>query len=416
MNSTAHSAFKDRLPRRSWVIPLCAWMLIASPAAHAQTYRVIHYFTAGSDGANPGAGVTIDRAGNLYGTAEIDGTSQDEGTVYKMTRNGSDWLMTPLTYFGGVDGAIPAAPVVFGPDGALYGTTLYGGAHDAGTVFRLTPPARPCQRIVCPWTKTVLYSFANGDDGARPFLGPLVFDAAGNIYGTTLGRASCRIACGNVFKLTHSGGTWTESVLYTFDDGSDPQSGVIFDNAGNLYGTTNDGGANFVGSVYELSPSGSGWTRQNIYSFSFSGDQDGQHPFGGLTFDSQGNLYGTTTVKGPQGGGTAFELIPSAGNWTFILLHAFTGTRGPVAPLTLDAAGNVYGTSAKTNEDGEVFKLSPSGGGWTYTILHDFSGSDGKQPLSNVSIDTQGNLYGTTILGGITNCFQGCGVVWEITP
>ena len=409
-------SFARRLDRHR-LLALCALTLVTSVALHAQTFQVIHNFTNGSDGSAPYAGVTLDQAGNMYGTTSSGGLPAElAGTVYKVAKSGSNWVTTPLYDFGArLDGSGPLSRVVFGPDGALYGTTYDGGLHSSGSVFRLTPPPRPCQHIVCPWTKTILYSFTNGDDGARPYIGDLVFDAAGNIYGTTLGSDRCTIACGNVYKLTHTGDTWTENVLYTFSNGSNPQSGVIFDHAGNLYGTTKDGGANFTGSVYKLSPSGSGWTKQDVYSFSFLGDVDGQRPYGGVTFDAHGNLYGTTTIRGPQGGGTAFKLTPSAGGWTFTLLHAFAGDYGPFDTPTLDAQGNVYGTSYRTGL-GQVFKLTPSSGGWIFADLHDFTGPDGYYPIGSVALDAQGNLFGTTFYGGSGSCFNGCGVVWEITP
>jgi len=397
---------------------LFSFMAITNQPAQGQTFTVIHNFSGGSDGWAPFAGVTLDQAGNLYGTTVAGGLpDQSVGAVYKIALVRSNWITTPLYNFAAQpDGSLPTARVVFGPDGALYGTTSGGGSQNSGTVFRMTPPSHPCQRVFCPWTETILYNFQDGSDGGRPYLGDLVFDAEGNIYGTTLGSDTCRIACGNVFKLTRSGGTWTESVLYAFTDGSNPQSGVIFDHAGNLYGTTKDGGANFTGSVYELSPSGSGWTKQNIYSFSFDGAQDGQRPYGGLAFDNQGSLYGTASIKGPQGGGTVFKLTPSAGGWTFALLHGFSGTFGPVATLTLDANGNVYGTSEQTGGGGLVFELTFSNGGWTYTDLHDFSGPDGYEPVGGVTLDAHGNRYGTTYYGGSGDCYRGCGVVWEITP
>ena len=218
-----------------------------------------------------------------------------------------------------------------------------------------------------------------------------------------------------------------ETLLATFDangnDGSHPYAGLVFDQAGNLYGTTTYGGVNGHGTVFELSPSGSGWVLQTLYSF--QSPSDGGHPYAGLIFDSVGNLYGATTDGGSGNGGTVFELSPSGGGWNFQVLYSFAGPRGglfpgPIANLTFDHSGNLYGT---THVDGlfnygSVFKLTHGSGGWTYTSLHDFSGAgDGGYPRSQPVFDASGNLYGTASEGGSVACGQAsCGVVFEITP
>jgi uncharacterized repeat protein (TIGR03803 family) len=259
----------------------------------------------------------------------------------------------------------------------------------------------------------VLYRFANGGaDGANPGSGDLIFDQAGNIYGTTTFGGK---GYGVVYELTPSG---TESVLYAFSgsDGYYPDAGVIFDNAGNLYGTTEDGGLNMLGTVFELTYSiGFGWAESFLYSF--QNGNDGNQPSAGLIFDPSGNLYGTTSNGGSGGGGTVFELTPSGGGWTYSLLYSFTGGNqcGPEGTLVMDGAGNLYGTTQcdGAHNKGSVFKLTPSANGWTYTSLHDFTGgSDGGYPLCNVVFDANGSLYGTTYGGGT----QGVGVVWEIMP
>ncbi len=388
-------------------------MILAATQVQAQTFTVLHSFTGGADGDLPSAGVTLDRAGNLYGTTEYGGTGS-AGAVYKLAHLGSGWVVYPVYEFPGApwqDGAYPLAGVVFGPDGSLYGTNSAAGQYGSGTVFNLRPPLSTCRSSFCPWTATVLYSFTGHADGSSPGYGDLAFDPAGNIYGTTTagGLQSCGGgSCGVVFRLAHSNGGWTESPIYSFtggNDGYEPYSGVIFDNAGNLYGTAFEGGANSTGTVYELTLSGAGWRETTLSSF--SGEPG--YPFGGVVLDQQGNLYGTTIV-----GGTAFELQPGDGSWTYNLLHTFTGYAGPAGSLTRDAAGNLYGTSEADGlyQEGTVFKLTPSNGGWIYTDLHDFTGgSDGAFPSGSVAIDSQGNLYGTTDIGGISG-----GVVWEITP
>jgi uncharacterized repeat protein (TIGR03803 family) len=224
-----------------------------------------------------------------------------------------------------------------------------------------------------------------------------------------------------VFKLTRTGGSWTESVLYAFTggaDGANPWAGVTLDRLGNLYGTTSaGGGSSNSGTVYELSPSGSGWTEKILHSF--QRPVDGAVPYAGVILDRSGNLYGATQYGAPNNGGTAFELSPSGGSWNFSTLYSFTGTggglaKGPTANLLLDSAGSLYGATAGDGAQsfGTVFKLTHGGGGWTYTSLHDFtSGSDGELPRSNLVFDGSGNLYGTAY-GGV----DGKGVVFEITP
>ena len=389
--------------------------------AEAQTYNVIHSLSGGGDGSIPFAGLTMDRAGNLYGTTSSGGQIGGNcsifgcGVVFKMKRSGSSWVLTPLyTFLGGSDGANPLARVTIGPDGSLYGTTNSGGtgcdlSGGCGTVFRLRPPATACGNPLCRWTETVLHRFT-GPDGASPLYGDLIFDQAGNIYGTTEdGGASGN---GVVFKLSPSGGGYTETVLHSFassSNGAVPAGGVIFDNAGNLYGTTQFGGTVNHGTVYELSPSGSGWTETVLSSLENVGTQS----LGGLIFDSAGNLYGTTSGGGPQNGGTVFELQPSNGSWTDIEIQHFSGDGGPTGTLTMDAAGNLYGTAERVNSNGVVFKLSPEGSGWAYSELHDFGGgNDGLFPFGNVVLDASGNLFGTTSAGGTSDS----GVVWESSP
>jgi len=383
-----------------------ALICVAPQSAPAQTLTVLHSFSGGGDGSMPYAGLSMDRAGNLYGT-----TSAGYSSVFRLSHTGSNWILTSLyTFKGGSDGATPYSRVIIGPDGSLYGTTSAGGAGH-GTVYQLRRPATACKTALCSWIETVLYRFTGGADGGGPAFGDLLLDQAGNLYGTAGSGGSH--GQGVVFKLTPSQGSWTESVLWNFTGGSDggfPQAGVISDNAGNLYGTTYSGGDHFAGNVYQLSPSGSGWTNKNLYSF--TGNSDGSSPVGGLAMDAQGNLYGTTPVGGPGGGGTAYELSPSGGAWTFTLLQGFTGYEGPYDAPTLDAAGNVYGSSAFTDGSGQIFKLTPSAGGWSYTAVHNFNGNDGSAPVGNVIFDANGNMYGTTAEGGSF----GDGVVWEITP
>ncbi len=201
--------------------------------------------------------------------------------------------------------------------------------------------------------------------------------------------------------------------------GANPTAGLVFDNKGNLFGTTVVGGSNGLGTVFELIyVVGVGWTEHVLYSFQDA--SDGELPFGGLIFDSSGNLYGSSKTDGAGGGGTVFELSPSGDTWIFKLLYSFSGALGPIATLTMDGAGDLYGTRyfGGMYNGGAVFKLSNTQNGWVYTSLHDFTGGiDGGFPGSNVSIDTDGTLYGTASAGGDLNgCGDGCGVVWMIKP
>jgi uncharacterized repeat protein (TIGR03803 family) len=413
-----HSVHLSRL-RLAATISLFAFTLMAVQAARSQTLTVLHNFTGKGDGYRPSTGVTLDRAGNLYGTTVGGG-----GTVFKLSHWGSGWVLTTLFSFTQQSqGLSPGSDVVFGPDGALYGTTSVGGTggcmDGCGVVFKLQPPILVCKSILCPWTETVLYGFTGGADGASPGTGDLRFDHSGSIYGTTTGgglNQLCRGGCGVVFKLTPSGGSWTESVLYSFTGGGDgaiPESGVIFDSAGNLYGTAYGAGSGSSGTVYELMPSGSGWLETTLHSF--QRQSDGGLPMVGLSFDSSGNLYGMTSTGGSGGGGTVFSLLPSGGSWSFSVLYAFSTLVQPTGSLIIDTNGNLYGltNSGGTFGFGSVFKLTRSGNGWMYTSLHDFTGgSDGGFPFGNLTVDTSGNFYGTTFSGGT----GGDGVVWEVTP
>jgi uncharacterized repeat protein (TIGR03803 family) len=416
---------------------LCALMMIATQSVPAQSFTVLHSFTDGNDGATPNAGLTMDRADNFYGTASAGGISETGcvngcGVAFKLTHVHSSWVLTPIyTFLSHVsgDGQAPEARVVFGPDGALYGTTPGGGTSNlcvagCGTVFRLTPQATACKSALCPWTETILHSFLGSPDGAFPLYGEVVFDAAGNLYGTTGagGGGICEeYGCGTVYEISPSNGGWTENILYQFVNGSSfsPFNGVIFGSSGHLYGTTAEGGGLGYGTVYQLTSQDGSWSQTLLYSF--RAQNDGTTPFSGLLADQSGDFYGATLYGGTGGGGTVFELSPTEGGWVYSLLYSFSGQAGPYASVTMDAAGSLYGTTEADGayQYGNVFKLTPSNGSWTYTSLHDFTGgADGKYPVSNVVLDTAGNLYGTASAGGVAGgCGgNGCGVVWEITP
>jgi uncharacterized repeat protein (TIGR03803 family) len=396
-------------------------VVIATVAAQAQTYTVLYKFTGGSDGYGPAAGLIMDPAGNLYGTTEYGG-SADDGTVFQVKRMGSEWVLNSLYSFTNVrDGESPLARVTFGPDGSLYGTASYGGGRFGGTVFRLTPPSSFCGNVPCWWNISVLHSFSYGNgDGAYPAT-DLVFDSQGNIFGTTdMGGGGYE--GGTVFELSPTrGGDWNETILHSFGrcDGAAPAGSLVFDASGNLYGTTSSGGDSCAnGTVYKLTPTMDGWQETQIHRFPYPlGDQYGDSPLGGVILDRAGNLYGTTAYGGAGDAGTVFMATSGSGGWTLDLLHNFSrsrlrGLEGPVASLTMDAAGNLYGTDqfGGVYGWGSVFKMTRSGDAWTFTTLHSFtSGNDGRWPLGNVILDSQGNVYGTTYSGG-----ECCGVVFEI--
>jgi uncharacterized repeat protein (TIGR03803 family) len=409
------------LPALATVLTLASLLVVfAAPTVSAQNFTVIHSFTGGSDGYQPVGGLTVDRGNNLYGTTPVASTGP--GTVFRLVRNNGSWILSTLYNFHTTDGSTPQGRVVFGTDGALYGTTSYGGSQGYGTVYRLRPPATACRATSCPWSEDVLHSFQGNGDGIGPFYVDPVFDSAGNLYGTTVEGGTGPFGAGGVvFKLAPSGGGWTESVIYSFTGTDHPYAGVVVDTAGNLYGTTTDGGRYLYGNVFEVSPSGSGWAARSLYDF--QDQSDGAVPYGGLLLDPSGILYGATGAS-PYGGGTVYTLLPSGENWVFGLVYGLydSGAGGPLGNLVEDAAGNIYGTTytGGANNFGVVFKLKPVNGGWMYTTLHDFTdGEDGGIPIAGPTIDANGNLYGTTTSGGIRggSCPEfGCGVIWEITP
>jgi uncharacterized repeat protein (TIGR03803 family) len=383
---------------------------LSAPAA-AQTFQVLHNFTGGGDGGSPPFTLEMDRGGHLIGTAS-QGGQNGSGVVFKFSHNSSGWVLLPLYNFSGQEGQ-PGYGVTLAPDGSIYTTASYNSVFGGpcGTAMNLRPPASAPRSVLAPWSETVLRTYVKREEGCPT--GNLVLDQAGNVYGAT--QSGGANGYGSIFELSPSPSGWTETVLYSFqgeNDGGNPYAGLIFDNAGNLYGTTHSKGANGWGTVYELSPSGSGWTLKVLYAF--QGGNDGAYPVAGVIFDNSGNLYGATTQNGVNGGGTVFELSPSGGSWNLSVLANFTGTDGPVASLTFDASGNLYGTTFMDDPAGygSVFKLTPSGNGWTNTDLHDFTGgSDGGYPGGGVTVDANGNLYGTAVLGGA----NGFGVIWEIT-
>ena len=389
----------------------CALATVAVPPAQAQTLTVLHSFTGGQDGEYPATGLTLDRGGNLYGTA-LRGGPANAGALFRISHRRSGWVFDPLYIFNGQDGALPYSPLLFGPGGALYGTTQYGGQNQDGTVFALRPPATVCEASYCLWMETVLYNFTGREDSFAP-QGHLIFDRAGNLYGTAAGFQLVGSGppdggdYGSVWELIHSGGAWTINVLHGFNgsDGEGPMGGVTFDGAGNLYGTNSLGGEFEFGNIFELSPIPGGWSESTLYSFNSEVLNEA-----GLIADSAGNFYGATYSFG-----YVYELTPSGGGWNYNLIYHLPNNEGPVSDLTLDSPGNLYGSvpASGLHNYGYIFKLTKSNGSWIFTDLYDFTGgSDGCDPAGSVVLDVNGNIYGTASDCG-TNNF---GTVWELTP
>jgi uncharacterized repeat protein (TIGR03803 family) len=405
--------------------------------------HIIKNFTAGSDGATGIGGVTFDPSGYLYAVG-YDGASPaclygnygtpGCGTVIRLTPTvGGPWPSTTISQFNSTDGAVPMGGLISDTAGNLYGTVSQGGSYGSGEVFRFSKSSSGA------WTKKALYDFTgvNGD-GIYPS-GNLLFDSAGNLYGTTqVGGntdycSNYAAGCGIVFELTPTtSGPWKEKILYTFQAalGGVPTSGLIFDKAGNLYGTTQQGGLNYCsvgpcGMVYELSPAAGGtWNETTLYQF--TGGNDGGNPFGELAIDGSGNLFGTTNNAGSTTLGTAFELSPgTSGTWTFNVIYTFGSVNSdpfyPLSGLVWDNSGNLYGTAYGPTGGfglGTVYKLSQSGGVWSATSLYTFTGApDGNTPWGGATLDTSGNIYGTTWYGGTSaNCRGGCGTVFKLAP
>jgi uncharacterized repeat protein (TIGR03803 family) len=324
--------------------------------------------------------------------------------------------------------------------GNLYGTTSEGGVSGncsggtCGIVYELS-------LVSGGWTETVLYSFLGTTDGGSPQSG-VILDSAGNLYGTTLwgGDTDCSsVGCGTVYELVRgSGGSWTEKILYEFTggrDGGDPIGGLVFDSAGNLYGTTSAWGDlggcnnNGCGAVFELSPaSGGTWTETTLHTFSHLVG-DGNAPAASLTTGGLGVLYGTTPLGGlfpnycPEGCGTLFGLTPAAGgSFRYSVIHQFGATatdgQNPGGGVIL-VEGKIYGTTANGGSAGAgtVWELSGSSRGSTETILHSFlGGTDGQSPTSTMVTGPYGTMYGTTENGGNTTaCTAGCGIIFRVT-
>jgi uncharacterized repeat protein (TIGR03803 family) len=430
---------------------------LTSHARGRWTERVIRRFDGtglNGDGIGPMGALLLDRAGSLYGTTSSGGNRGGYcsavggpmgcGVVFKLNpRVSHEWILAQAYAFPpGIEGIGPSAGLVADNAGNLYGTTTGGGVNDqcitggCGAVFQLKPASNGL------WSTVALHNFEYWD-GAGPEAS-LTIDSSGSLYGTTSYGLSphCQgfyMYCGGtVFRLDHTPKGWKETVLHSFrhlGDGKTPLGGVILDSAGNLYGTTSQGGNHSsrcfgvdygCGTVFKLSPTGRGWREELLYVF--QGRSDGSNPTGTLMLDEEGALYGTTCGGGANGDGTVFELTPgSGGRWTEHVLYSFQGQNGdgscPRGGLITNSSGDLFGTTSLGGNYagicshtgcGVVFELSPKGVGvWKETVLLAFQGTDGSNPNSTLTFDAAGNLYGAA--PDNTPQFAG-GMIFELSP
>ncbi|MHB1814869.1 MAG: choice-of-anchor tandem repeat GloVer-containing protein [Steroidobacteraceae bacterium] len=356
----------------------------------AGTETVLYAFAGGpTDGADPQGTLALGSSGTLYGTT-YRGGANGLGTVYQLSSAGGETVL--YAFAGGAsDGADPRAGPILGSSGTLYGTTYGGGADGLGTVYQLSSAGG----------ETVLYSFAGGaSDGADP-RGSLIIDSAGNLYGTTSGGGASGL--GTVYEVSPTG---AQTVLYSFaggtTDGEVPLGHLVMGSGGSLYGTTSTGGAYDLGTVFRISLGG---VETVLYSFAGTTIHDGAYPRAGLIMDGSGDLYGTTSAGGTYDLGTVFEISTSG---TETVLHSFAGGTSdgsdPNGGLLLGSSGSLYGTTSTGGayDLGTVFKLSSDG---TEVLLHSFAGgtTDGSSPKAGLIVDSAGNLYGTTSAGGVND-------------
>ena len=379
----------------------CATLSLLTTVSWSASYHVLYKF--GKSASAPSSGLVLDDSGNAYGTT-ADGGYNNAGTVYQL----SPLIGFHIIYaFRGLDGRQPIGNLALDSAGNLYGTTVAGGAFNrcnggqgCGTVFKLSPPANGQGA----WTEAVLYSFGGQSDGANP-QGGVVLDSLGNLYGTTYsggitGNPACpENGCGTIFELQPSDSGWTETVLHAFSgdyfsDAGAPRSRLVFDASGNLYGTSS------LGTAFEISPTFGGlWTMNVIHRFS---NADGGAPFAGLIFDGTGNLYGTTMARGEFGFGNVFELTLGPEGWTETVLYNFKGGidgSAPEANLVFDKSGNLYGTTVAGGAKGAgtIFRLMAAEGQWqelSFALQPQLG--QGSTPAAPILLDAAGNLYGTT--------------------
>ena len=389
-------------------------LVVAGSACAEEHEKLLWSFSGKTDGGGPCGAVIFDTRGNLYGVAS-EGGRYGGGTVFELKpRANGTWSEEDLYHFNpkGPGGYSPQAPLAFDRKGNLYGTTSLGGEYGAGTVFRLVPQSDG------KWKEESLHTFnPAAGDGAWP-LAAVNIDAKGDVYSTTSGGGAH--GAGTIFRLTEApDGTWSES-FYSFrkigGDGDVPKGAMTLDGHGDLYGTTELGGTHGVGTVFKASVTTAGeWTEKVIHSFRKNG-VDGYEPLAGPIVGKSAQLYGTTWLGGSHGsatsGGTVWELAEKDGEWTETILHDFDndGVDGffPITPVALTTAGSLVGTAGSGGDMGmmygAVFELTPEpNGSWRETILHNFgmTGMDGNGPMSGLIFDASHNMYGTTFFGGM---------------
>jgi len=408
-------------PKLAGVLAL-AWALTKTPGAWADSvYEVLHNFTGEADGGLPSFGMALDSTGSLYGVTIAGGPECKSknycGTVFQLTRlTGGRWEETVLHNFAAWgDGDGPNGGPAIDAKGNLYGAATAGPGGIAA-LYQMAPKAGG-------WNYRLIYDHGAGLS--------VLFDKENNIYGY-LGPGE--YGSGAVGELIHGSKGWSLKTLYSFCDpncgyGEGPLAPLSWDAAGNLYGTTYSGGngppkclvSGGCGVAFQMTPNPDGsWKYHVIHRFAnFKGD--GQYPYGGLTVDAKGNVFGTTTEGGKFGNGTVFQFTPTTGgHWKQTVLYDFPNIYlggAPGSNLLFDQAGNLYGTAGGGNLScpqtcGVIFKLTPRAGGkWTYSLAHKFDGTDGDSP-NGLTMDGAGNLYGTTSSGGNYNY----GVAFELTP
>lgn len=392
-----------------WAVALAS-VLFVPLSAEAHREKVLYSFAGGQgDGAFTQAGVFVDALGNLYGTTQAGGGTgcggSGCGTVFKLSPKGQETVLHIFADDG--DGWLPVGGVTMDSAGNVYGTTFFGGASGRGTIFKVTPKGK----------ESVLFSFSGGDDGSRP-VADLISDEAGNLYGTTTGGGSA--GNGTVFEFTTDG---QEKVLYSFLGGTDgfyPAAGLLRDGSGNLYGTTANGGVDCdgtgqgCGTVFKLTPDG-----QETVLYAFEGGSHGANPAAPVSMDDAGTLYGTTNNGGvvcDDSGATCGTVFKLSAKGKEKGLHTFIGGSDGAYPkggVAIDALGNLFGTTAGGGAGGGecgcgiVFKITRAG---SEKIVHTFTGDDGHSPFTGLTMDASGNFFGTAFIGGAF----GDGAVFEL--
>lgn len=387
-------------------------LILAGCAWAGTSGKILYSFTGGADGEYLDTELVRDPAGNLYGTS-VQGGAYASGTVFQVTPAGVHTVLYSFT--GGPDGGEPYKGVTLDAAGNLYGTAVTGGGGSCdggcGVVFKLTNTGGA-------WTQTVIHTFT-GADGSGPG-SPVAIDKLGNVYGTT--PTGGKYGMGTLYALRPNGDSWRFGVIHTFTGGADGSGGsagrLLIDPAGNIFGVCTAGGVNGFGTVYEVSRVNGQTQFTTLYAFSDS--PDGALPYSGLTFDKAGNLYGTTYYAGATDNGTVYKLSRNNGAWTESILYSFQGGAdgsSPISSLVSDGRGNFYGTTSTDGAAcgcGTIFRMTPGTSGvWTESVIYRFPGAPGLGTAYNgIVTDGAGNFYGTTVSGGGAND----GAIYEFTP